>query len=226
MPSYFSLSYVKGTKPPLFSYISTRFLNRSVPALSRIKYEQAAYTFTRVIFMDQRKQLKRRTIAGIFFVLIAGTISHFLYEWTGKNPIAGLIFPINESVWEHMKLLFFPMLLYAPVFLFRERERRACALSAFCLGILIGTACIPVFFYAYTFFLGKSILAVDLLIFLLSAVIAFGITYRFTISCRMQNYTAFLCLMAGVLLVCFLVFTYRPPDLALFSTNPLAPGAS
>ncbi len=47
----------------------------------------------------------------ILFVIVLGTLMHFMYNWSGKHPFAGLIAPVNESVWEHMKLLFFPMLL-------------------------------------------------------------------------------------------------------------------
>lgn len=54
------------------------------------------------------KKLKCCTIIGIIFVLVLGTIFHFLYEWTENNFVVGLFAPINESVWEHMKLVFFP----------------------------------------------------------------------------------------------------------------------
>ena len=47
------------------------------------------------------------TIARILSVSLLGTLLHFTYRWSGRNP---LIAPVNESVWEHMKLLFFPML--------------------------------------------------------------------------------------------------------------------
>ena len=52
------------------------------------------------------------TIAGILCVSILGTLLHFTYRWSGRNPLIGLIAPVNESVWEHMKLLFFS---HAPV---------------------------------------------------------------------------------------------------------------
>ena len=58
------------------------------------------------------KALKRDIGIGIVFSVIVGTLAHFVYEWTGKNPIAAIFFPIDESVWEHVKLLFFPTLLY------------------------------------------------------------------------------------------------------------------
>ena len=57
------------------------------------------------------KALKREIGIGIVFAVIAGTLSHFVYEWLGENPIAAIFFPIDESVWEHVKLLFFPTLL-------------------------------------------------------------------------------------------------------------------
>ena len=55
--------------------------------------------------------LKKYIIKGTIFVLITGVISHFVYEWSGNNRLVGLFFPTNESVWEHMKLCFYPYLL-------------------------------------------------------------------------------------------------------------------
>ena len=59
------------------------------------------------------KNLKLDMIIGIIFVSAIGTLWHFVYEWSGQNFIVGFFFPVNESTWEHMKMLFFPMLLYS-----------------------------------------------------------------------------------------------------------------
>ncbi len=100
---------------------------------------------------------KRDIVIGIFFVLITGTLAHFLYEWTGKNFIAGLFTPVNESIWEHMKLIFFPMLAYA-IYMIRKLQTDNPSLApALCLGILCGTAAIPICFYAYTNIIGRHI---------------------------------------------------------------------
>lgn len=53
---------------------------------------------------------KKYTLIGIVFSMTAGVLLHFLYEWTGRNPVVGAFSPVNESVWEHLKLLFFPVL--------------------------------------------------------------------------------------------------------------------
>lgn len=95
------------------------------------------------------KQLKCFIIIGIVFVLIAGSLAHFLYDWTGRNDIVGLFTPINESIWEHMKLLFFPMLLYTLLMIFKFKDNRLCIASSFSFGILAGTFLIPILYYAY-----------------------------------------------------------------------------
>lgn len=166
--------------------------------------------------MKQLRQLKRYTIVGILFVLFVGTLSHFLYEWTGRNVIVGLFVPVNESVWEHMKLLFFPMLLYSAGMAFKLKASFPCVVFALCFGILIGTACIPVFFYVYTFILGTNVFVLDLAIFLFGTVIAFLTAYLLTRSCRFSAYTGLLCVLVCILFLCFAVFTYYPPDLAVF----------
>lgn len=166
------------------------------------------------------KQLKRYALIGIFFVIITGTLAHFLYEWTGGNKIVGLFTPVNESVWEHMKLLFFPMLLYSLPAIQMGKRDCPCAASAFCFGILTGTALIPILFYAYTSLLGKSILPIDIGIFAISVIIAFYAAYQLTLSCRLESLTTLLCILVALLALCFLLFTYHPPDLFLFAQPP------
>jgi len=162
------------------------------------------------------KHLKNYAIIGILFTLITGSLAHFLYDWTGNNHIAGLFTPINESIWEHMKLLFFPMLLYSLIIVLKFHSKYSGIPSAFCFGILTGTFLIPLFFYAYTFILGRNVFILDIGTFVLSIVIAFWLSYKLTLSCRLEAYTSLLCIMVCILFVCFFVFTYYPPDAAIF----------
>ena len=162
------------------------------------------------------KQLKLWFALGAIFVSITGTLSHFLYSWTGENFFVGLFSPVSESVWEHMKLLFFPMLLFSLFMAGKLKNRYPCVISALCFGILAGTVCIPTLFYAYTFAAGKSIFILDLAIFLFSTITAFFLAYQLTLSCRMQAYTAVLCILVCALFACFIVFTYHPPSFGMF----------
>ena len=53
--------------------------------------------------------IKKWQIFASIFCLILGTILHFTYEWFNYNVMVGLFSAVNESVWEHLKLLFYPM---------------------------------------------------------------------------------------------------------------------
>ena len=55
---------------------------------------------------------KKLEIIGFFFVSIVGTLLHFAYEASGSNFIAGIFAPVNESTFEHLKLLFYPFIIY------------------------------------------------------------------------------------------------------------------
>ncbi len=57
-------------------------------------------------------QIKKWEIAEFIFIAIVGTLLHFVYDWSGQNPAVGIIAPVSESTWEHLKLLFMPALLF------------------------------------------------------------------------------------------------------------------
>ena len=161
-------------------------------------------------------RLKLYTIIGIFFTFITGTISHFIYEWSHNNFILGFLFPINESTWEHMKLCFFPMLLYS-FYMNRKLEREyPCITSALLCGILLGTCLIPVIFYTYSGVLGHNLLPLDIATFALSVLAGFKAAYSLSLSCRANSHRAILKLFVFMLTIGFFLFTYHPPDIGLF----------
>lgn len=169
------------------------------------------------------KQLKRYTFAGILFVLVLGTIAHFIYEWSGNNLIAGLFTPVNESPWEHMKLIFFPMLLYSLFLTLKLQNSYPCIAASFSAGILLGTVCIPVIFFLYIGILGQDVFILDILIFILSVVIGFYAAYRLTLSCRVQKYKLLLYCLLVVAALCFGWFSYHPAPYMLWQFSGSLP---
>ena len=207
-----AIDYTKGAAPaaPLQKTVYIFFaLYHNFVVSSLIKNISCPYT----IIMNR---LKNYTIKGIIFVIITGTISHFVYEWFGNNPVIGFFFPINESTWEHMKLIFFPMLLYSFYMNRNLKEGFPCVTSALFSGVLLGTLLIPVIFYTYTGILGKNTLPLDIATFIISVVFAFTAAYRLTLSCRASSSLFFLKLSVFILFVCFLLFTYRPLPFGIF----------
>ena len=55
--------------------------------------------------------LKKIKIIAIFGIFILSFLSHFAYDLF-PNIIFSFIFPVNESVWEHMKILFTTTIIY------------------------------------------------------------------------------------------------------------------
>lgn len=155
-------------------------------------------------------------IKGTLFVLLLGTLAHFFYDWSGRNILVGLFAPVSESAWEHMKLVFFPMLLYALAAVPALKKEYPCIGSAFSAGILLGTLPIPVLFYTYTGILGRDLFPLDLATFVCSVLLAFCAVYRLTLSCKIQNGTL-LRAIVGLFFIGFLLFSYYPPDIGLFA---------
>ena len=154
------------------------------------------------------KQLKRCIIIGTIFVLICGTLSHFFYEWSNDNRIIGLFSPVNESVWEHMKLVFFPMLFYSIIAFQSLKNTWPCITSALPSGILTGTLLIPVIFYIYSGLLGKNYLVLDILTFIISVLTGFYVIYKLTVSCKAQKYTWLLWIVTSIFMILFFIRSY------------------
>ena len=165
------------------------------------------------------KKLRCYMIFGIIFTIAVGSLMHYAYEWSGNSFIIGLIAPVNESTWEHMKLCFFPMLLYSFYMNRKMKEDNPCITSSLLFGILLGTFLIPVIFYTYSGIIGKNYIFLDIATFIISILLAFISVYRLTLSCKISSFSFGLKICVLFVAVCFLIFTYYPPDIGIFM-NP------
>ena len=164
--------------------------------------------------------MKQRSIfwqaAGFALVTFGGTILHFLYDWTGESSLISPFSGVNESTWEHMKLLFWPLFLFALVqrLFFRDQENFWCVKLA---EIMLGLALIPVLFYTYNGVLGKSPDWVNIAIFYMTALLVFLFErwafQKDRLHCKYPVLAfAAICLIGAA----FVVFTFAPPQIPLF----------
>ena len=149
-----------------------------------------------------------------------GTVLHFLYDWLGGAVWIAPFSGVNESTWEHMKLLFWPMFLYAIVqsFFFRERGDFWCVKLR---GTLLGLVLIPILFYTYNGVIGHSPDWINIAIFFISAAIAYLYETKLfkneAITCKHPKLAiGALCVIA----LLFVIFTFATPELAIFK-DPL-----
>ena len=168
--------------------------------------------------------MKQRSIlwqaAGFALVTFGGTILHFLYDWTGGNILVSPFSGVNESTWEHMKLLFWPLFLFALVQrpFFKDQENYWCVKLA---EILLGLMLIPVLFYTYNGVFGKSPDWINIAIFYISALLVFFFEWwafrNDRLPCKPQLLAFSVICLIGVL---FVVFTFATPLIPLFQ-DPL-----
>lgn len=157
-------------------------------------------------------------LLGAVFTIILGSLLHFLYDWSGKWPPLAIFAAVNESVWEHMKIAFWPALIFAVMQFFLMGERPADFLFAKTVNFYLLAFLIPFLYYAYTALTGKNYLVVDILIFVVAAVIAHLVSYKLmAMNLPAEwNYYAVVPLMA--LLAAFSLFTLYPPHFELFQS--------
>lgn len=159
--------------------------------------------------------LRNNGIIRYLFVVLLGTFLHFAYELSGENPIVGLFALVNESVWEHLKLIFFPMLVLTLWDLFTNYRGNLNFLPSRTIGILSGMAFTVVAFYTVNGVIGTIIGWVNILIYLVAVAIAFWIEKKIYAKCRGLSVTWAIVVLI-IFIVLFIVFTIAPPTLGIF----------
>ena len=155
-------------------------------------------------------------LMGFAVTSLGGTLLHFLYDFTGGALWAAPFSGVNESTWEHMKLIFWPMLIYAAVesFFFRDREDFWCIKLR---GIIIGLALIPILFYTYNGAIGRSPDWVNIAIFFISAAIAYIYEMRLFEKTKITCRFSLLSLLALIAIAAlFVIFTFYTPKIGIF----------
>lgn len=163
-----------------------------------------------------KKSLTSWQIGGFVFTAVGGVVLHFLYEWSGEALPIALFSAVNESIWEHLKLLYLPLVGYA---LLTARWVAPDYPGYWCAKLwstLAGLVSIPLLYYAYTGALGVSADWFNIFLFFLSAALAYAVDthlLRHSLPCRHPK------LAIGILVGLFLLFavcTFSPPHLPLF----------
>ena len=159
----------------------------------------------------------KKGLWGFLFVGVLGVLFHFAYDFLGENWVAGLFFPVNESIWEHLKLLFFPVALWWILEWFLW-EKAPSFFPVRMKALLYSLATIPVLYYTYSGIVGQRFAAVDIGIYFLSVDLYFYLVQRFFRKQREAGEGDTLLALSAflILLFAFWLFTFFPPDLGFF----------
>jgi len=169
--------------------------------------------------------MRRRSVliwelSGIVFLIVVGSLLHFTFDWSNRLPLVGVFSAVNESVWEHLKLGFWSLILFSLIEYWFIRHGTKNFLLAKGLGVVILQIVILSIFYTYTMFSAEPILAIDISSYILGCVLCQVVSYIIltrVISKKILNKVGLaLILIHAVLLISF---TFAPPKLPIFQDS-------
>ena len=154
-------------------------------------------------------------IYGMLFVVVIGTLLHFTYEWSGKNPFIAVIAPIDQSIFQQLKLLFTPYMLWTLVEYehYGQYEKNFIPIKAVSLfaGMIIIVLILKL--------LPKSEDWIDIAALLVSVPVAFTADHLLTANDLQVLPAAHLSASLLLFLTALAIsaFTFYPPDHSLFT---------
>ncbi|MDO5558688.1 MAG: DUF6512 family protein [Oscillospiraceae bacterium] len=152
---------------------------------------------------------------------IAGSLFHMLYQITGENTLAALISPVNESIWEHLKIVFFPLLIWWIIMYLFKKDlwdiSRSTWLTSAAVSLITAPLFVILLYYSYTGALGIHSLIADISLVFITSFLALSIAGHFLKYARPDKFTSALSIVIIIVIVAaFIYFTFFPPKLPLF----------
>jgi len=167
--------------------------------------------------LASRKSVLKWEIIGFFFIVVLGSMLHFVFEWSGRLSWVALFAAVNESTWEHLKLAFFPALIFALIEYPFIRNKVKNFSVARTLSFYVIPLVIIVLFYLYLAIFHKDSLFWDIFIFVFAIAIGQVISYRILVAKQFsKQISSFFRVLFVIILVIFLLLTYFPPHNFLF----------
>ena len=154
------------------------------------------------------------------FILIAliGSLFHFMYEWTNENVYLAFLWPTNESIFEHLKMFFFPIMIVSLIQSAFVTEKKGLFLSSRVYGTLFSIVGCIAFYYVYKVNapeIKDAVYIASYYIFLF-----LGLFVSYNIYRHMKTMPEYLMWIAFaivlILAILFINYTYKPLDTEFF----------
>ena len=160
----------------------------------------------------------KKNITAIIVISLFGVLGHFLYEWTNENTVIGLFFPVSDSIWEHLKLIFFPSAIFFAFEYLLSEEKPQNYISSAIKGIFCGMISVVTLYYTFTGIIGKNIDFVNILIFFVAVIVTVSSRNKaiFENRCFSMGCNA---VIIGIFILTaffFMLWSYNPPSLNIF----------
>lgn len=159
---------------------------------------------------------KRFYILSFIVVVILGSLLHLAFDASNRNVIVGLVAPVNESVWEHFKLILLPSTLFTILFILTKRDKLNNSVFILSFSIIIASVFVFVFHYLYEYMGFDNSLIFDLLLYIISIGIVFVSIYFFKDKEYIANTNTLGVVFVFLIYMLFFTYTFFPPKLEVF----------
>jgi len=173
----------------------------------------------------QRKHMLKKTIWWDVFLFcmtaVGGTLLFLFSPALMKIPACYILIPVRNSVWENLKIIYFPAVLTALIRYFCTGNLQKGILTTYAEGLALSMGFLITMHYLITGILGTEYFIADMLLFYISVSIL--VRYLRIHADRQKKSSLsgviFILLLTG----CFFYFTFYPPVLGLFAEISLLP---
>lgn len=161
--------------------------------------------------------LKKSKIIGAIVIFILCFLFHFLYEWW-PNTITKVLFPINESIWEHMKLLFIPFVIYTIFeYFFINKKQNNIGLQLFLVPI-IGILFYLIIYLPLYNIIGENMF-VSIILLSITIILEQFISYKLALKAEVKHSKKIGLVGLIIVFITFIYLTYNPLDFYIFIPN-------
>jgi len=172
---------------------------------------------------EMKKEVLLWEIGGFLFIGSIGAALHFTFELSNfSNMVVAFFSAVNESTWEHLKMVFWPGVIFALIEYSYIRDRVNNFLIAKTVSLFVMPLIIILGWYVYTPFTQRSIFPLDLLLFYLAIFFGQFLSYKLlTRTSLSQRFHTLSVAGLMLMLIAFSTFTFYPPKISLFENFDL-----
>lgn len=127
--------------------------------------------------MDNTITYKKIIIIGCIVSILLGVFLHFAYDLSGKNILVAIFAPVNESVWEHLKLILIPFTLFSIGFYFYTKQKFSNMLLTTLFGNIVGMFVVVTLSSLGNVIFGTDNMVYNIISYILGMITAFSVIY-------------------------------------------------
>ena len=158
------------------------------------------------------KWSSKSILLAFILAAIGGTLLHFVYGWF-PNPITMIFAPVNESIWDHLKLIYWPFL--AAALLLTRKGESGCRAPWLLSLLIICAALLGVGYWFHILLQGDS-MWFDIILYLVLMAAGFLLPRLFAPLAGKGWWSEALGVLVALLGGAIVLFSFLPPDQILF----------